>query len=228
MKGRRKPWNRTSKSWGRPPEGAPWTWLTKEVLSSSLWAALSISSRRVLDALMVELMSNAGRENGNLAVTYLQLEAFGVTKADIRKALLELQICCFVRLTHQGLRVAGGGDPSRYALTWFDTHIRTPNAAMRTDAWRDVLIHLNEQGITSVRDVRRWLKLEVAREVRPRRTRAGQQRAGQQRAERQRAGHQDIEGTPHVMGDERLHVMVETSAEVIHLTPHVRGGTGST
>lgn len=198
--------NRRGPRSGGPPEGVPWVWLTIEMLGTPTWAALSITARRILDALMSEQMSHAGRENGNLAVTYRQLEALGVTKADIPKGLLELQICGFVRLTHQGLRVAGGGEPSRYALTWLPTMKGTPQAELATDDWRGVLVRLNREGIVSIRGVRRWLRRQVRRDI-PARTQATLTR--------------DIEGTPQVKGEARSHMRGEKLGNNRGPTPHV-------
>ncbi len=205
MKPRR---NRVGPKSGGPPDDAPWTWVTREMVLSPTWGALSISARRVVDALMTEHMNHAGRENGNLAVTYLQLEALGVTKADIRKALVELQACGFIRMTHQGLRVAGGGEPSRFALTWLPTLTGSPIAALATNDWLDVRIRLTRKGLVTVRSVRRWLRDEVRREV---------------PARRKVVPSQDIEGTPQVRGEERLQVRGETLGNIVALTPQMRG-----
>jgi hypothetical protein len=191
MKARR---NRTGPRSGGPPEGSSWIWLTNELVAARTWAALSITARRILDTLICEYLAHGGRENGYLAVTYRQLETLGVTKADIPKGLLELQICGFVRVTHRGLRVAGGGEPSRYALTWLPTMRGTPQEASATDDWRDVLVRLNRKGIVSVRGVRGWLRAEVRCAV-PARTKATLTR--------------DIEGAPQLKGEARLHMRGE-------------------
>ena len=54
---------------GKPPEGVPWIWMTRGMVATPLWAALSITARRILDALIVENLAHAGFENGNLAAT---------------------------------------------------------------------------------------------------------------------------------------------------------------
>lgn len=204
--------NRLGPKTGGPPEDVPWTWITREMVHSPTWAALSISARRIIDGLMIEHMSHGGRENGNLAVTYLQLEALGVTKADIRKGLVELQACGFIRMTHQGLRVAGGGEPSRFALTWLPTHTGSPIAALATNDWLEVRVRLTRKGLVTVRGVRRWLRDEVRRDV---------------PARRKAAPSQDIEGTPHMRGNKRLQVRGETRGKIVALTPHVRGERGT-
>ena len=209
MKPRR---NRTGPRSGGPPEDMPWTWITRDMAVSPTLAALGISARRILDALMIEHMSHAGRENGNLAVTYLQLEAFGVTKSDIHKGLAELVTCGFIRVTHQGLRVAGGGEPSRFALTWLPTYAGGPRAELATNDWQEILIRLTRKGIVSPRGARRWLHQEVRRAV-PARGGA--------------APSQDIEGTPQMRSENQLQMRGDELGNIVTLTPQVRGERGS-
>lgn len=147
---------------GRPPEGVPWIWIAVDMQASPLWAAQSIHARRVIDFLMVENMRHAGRENGNLAAPYQQLYEQGSTKRDIYRGIREARICGFVRLTKQGLRMAAGKMPSRYALTWLVTGLGSPAVAIPTDDWRSVLVRLNSRGITSVRQVGAWVEEQLA------------------------------------------------------------------
>ena len=196
----------------------PWVWITRDMMGSHTWAALSISARRVLDAMMLEHMSHAGRENGHLAVTYLQLEAFGVTKADIRRALQELLVCGWIRMTHQGLRVAGGGEPSRFALTWLPTQVGSSMVQGATNDWLDVRVGLTGRGFTTVRSVRRWLRDQVHETIAPRRKTALPQVKG--------THPQDIEGTSHLRGQDLLQVSGETPEKIIAFRPHLRGGSG--
>ena len=179
------------------------------MLRATTWRALSISARRILDGLLLEHLDNGGRENGNIAVTYRQLAAYGVTNDDIHRGLAELQICGFIRVVKQGFRVAGGGEPSRYAVTWLVTFLGTPNAAVPTDDWREVLVKRNRAGQTTVRQVRRWLKDQVAALA---------------RTTKPVVSTQDIEGAPQVRTEDRSQVRSENSAEIIKLTPQVRSG----
>jgi hypothetical protein len=102
------------------------------------------------------------RENGNLAAPYLQLEAWGVTTADIPKALAELYATGFVELTKHGMRQAGGGEPSRYALTWLPTFAGKADGRPPTNAWEKVIKRLGAEGVGTVAQARAWLKAEVA------------------------------------------------------------------
>jgi hypothetical protein len=160
------------------------------MLHSIAYQSLGIAARRVLDFLIVEHLNHGGKENGRLGATYLQLERFGVTKRDIAKAFAELFETGFVRLTAQGLRQAGGGEPSRYALTWLPTLMGSPEQVDATDDWREVAANLRKKGMTTVRQARAWLKAEVARPAKPK-------TAGPAR---------DIEGSPQVRREGRLQV----------------------
>ena len=193
---------------GKPPEGVPWIWMTCEMLATPLLAALSITARRILDALIVENLAHAGFENGNLAATYLQLEQRGVTAADIRKGLDELIACGFIVCTFQGPRVACGGDPSRYALTWLPTHKAQPNAREPQDNWRAVMIKLNQARITDTRAVKRWLRKQVGRRG--------------QRSE-PTEGCLDINSTPQMRGGDHLQMRGEDLGNIVTLTPQMRG-----
>jgi hypothetical protein len=156
-----------------PPEGQAWVWVTRTMLASITYRALGIHALRILDFLMAEHAGHGGRENGNLAAPYRQLEAWGVTSSDVRKGFEELFATGFVRVTRQGLRQAGGGEPSRYALTWLPTLAAGPNEGAPTHDWQAVIRRLQTKGIGSVAAARRWLRDEVrpkqraVRRVRP-------------------------------------------------------------
>ena len=147
-----------------PPEGEQWIWMTKVMLGSITFRALGIHASRILDFLMHEHVGHGGVENGKLAAPYLQLEPWGVTEADVPKGLAELIVTGFVRRTHRGLRQAGGGEPSRYALTWLPTLAGTALAEKPTHDWQAVLNGLGQDGIGTVREARAWLKAEVGRQ----------------------------------------------------------------
>jgi hypothetical protein len=145
-----------------PPANQPWVWMTTTMLGSITLHALGIHARRILDFLLYEHAMHRGQENGNLAAPYKQLEKWGLTAADVRKGLQELYATGFVRLTRQGLRQAGGGEPSRYALTWLPTFALGPSECAPTHDWEKVIDQLLARKIGTVRAVRIWLKEETA------------------------------------------------------------------
>ncbi len=100
----------------RPPKNEPWVWLTRELLASVAWRARSINAVRLVEFLLVEHMSHAGTENGNLKATYDQLVAFGLTRSAIRAATEEAEFLGLIRFKRGG-RWAGTNQPSIYRLT---------------------------------------------------------------------------------------------------------------
>lgn len=136
--------------------------MTTTLLGSITMRALGIHARRILDFLMHEHAAHGGRENGWLAAPYRHLRTWGLSDEDIRKGFEELFITGFVRRTHQGLRQAGGKEPSRYALTWLPTLCGSDDAAPPTHEWLEVIATLGPKKIGNVQAVRVWLKAEVA------------------------------------------------------------------
>ena len=135
------------------------------MLGTITYRALGISARRILDAALYDHMSNGGAENGNLAITYHQLDKWGVTQADIRKGLAELYATGFLRQTTQGKFTLAGKIPSRYALTWLPTGV-SPGGEPPTHDWAKVIERLSKQGVGSVAAAKLWLRGEVAEHVR--------------------------------------------------------------
>lgn len=138
------------------------------MLGSITYQALGISARRVLDFLNHEHLAHGGRENGNLAAPYLQLETWGVTPADIRQGFAELEAAGFVKTTYAAPRQANKGEPSRYALTWMPTCGTTPDDRKPgtemppTHAWLAVISRLQAERRGNFRAARQWLKSETA------------------------------------------------------------------
>lgn len=155
-----------------PPQGAPWLWLEPRMLQSQTYQSLGINARRILDFLICENCHHGGLENGNLCAPYAQLSKQGCTVDDVRKGLEELYVTGFIDLRAAGQRIAGGGDPARYALTWMPAIAPTANDTLpavgvayrraqlvpATGRWERVISELHRQGIAGVRQTRSWLK----------------------------------------------------------------------
>ena len=114
-----------------PPEGEPWCWLTRELLESDAWCAMSPNLNRLIHFLLVEHMNHAGTENGNLAATYDQLVAYGCTRGRINAAIAEGCYLGLIDADHGG-RWAGTNQPSRYRLTFYPL----PGGAPPTHRWK--------------------------------------------------------------------------------------------
>ena len=73
-----------------------------EMLESPPWRVLSLSARRVLDRIEIELAHHGGRENGRLIVTYDDFVKYGVHRHSVRPAINELTALGFVEITRIG------------------------------------------------------------------------------------------------------------------------------
>lgn len=116
----------------RPPEGEPWVWLTRELLLSDSWQAMSINTRRFVDFLCAEHMNHAGTENGALVATHEQLANYGLSSNCIRDAIDEAEFLGLVRVEFQGGRWGGTNKPSRYRLTFLPDR----ESNLPTNDWR--------------------------------------------------------------------------------------------
>jgi len=103
---------------------APYFQFPLELIGSVALAALSLGARRVLDRLIIEHLGNAGKHNGKLAVSYVQLAAHaGVQKKEIAAALAELVDLGLIVIAH-GRRPKGVAKtrPNFYRLTFLPDH----------------------------------------------------------------------------------------------------------
>lgn len=118
-----------------PPEGEPWAWMTRAMLESPAWAALSIHARRIIDRVLIEHMAHAGTQNGALPVSYADIEALGIRRNRISSAIAEAVSLGF--LDHQRGRAAGGaaqGHVQLFRLTW----LRTGDGEPATNRWKSI------------------------------------------------------------------------------------------
>jgi len=170
---------------------------------SQTFQSLGITARRILDFLIIENTGHGGLENGNLCAPYEQLGEWGCTEDDVRKGLEELYLTGFVEQRVVGYRIAGGGDPSRYALTWMPAVAASANdvhdltvAARRSrlvppsHPWLKVVDRLQKSGIVGTRATRAWLREETKHLSRAARAK--------QRAEEKLAGEENQNVTPHM------------------------------
>ncbi len=112
-------------------------WRLVEMLESPANQVLSLSAKRVMERLEIELGHHVNKpaENGRLPCTYEHFVEFGIERHAIAPAIREAVALGFVEITRQGS--AGNADfrqPTHYRLTYrhagLDKHI--------TDEWRRI------------------------------------------------------------------------------------------
>ena len=88
------------------------------MLKSPAYRVLTLSARRVLDRLEIELLRHGGNENGRLAVTYRQFEDWGVRGNSVGAAVREVIALGSPRSPSEARGNAGHGKPNFYRLTY--------------------------------------------------------------------------------------------------------------
>lgn len=111
-----------------------WTWQLVEMKESPAWRVLSLSGRRVLDRLEIEVAHHGGKDNGRLPCTYEHFMEYGLERHCIAPAIREVAALGFVEITEQG---RGGNAEYRKASLYRLTYRPTDNA-QQTDDWRKV------------------------------------------------------------------------------------------
>jgi hypothetical protein len=108
-----------------------------EMLESPAWRALSLSGRRVVDRIEIELAHHGGNDNGRLPVTKLDFMEYGISARLVAPAIREAEALGFIRVTERG---RGGNaeyhQPNRFFLTF--THCRTSRSEPPTHDWRKI------------------------------------------------------------------------------------------
>jgi len=135
----------------KPPKGHSWVWFTRELMLSDAWLMQSRICRLFIDALLLDLMANAGQENGRLKATYDQLSFLGLNRSSISKAISEAEFLGLMRCMKKGGRYGGTNKPSEYRLTFYPMVIGEGNIQVATNEWKRVsrddvkLWHENEK-----------------------------------------------------------------------------------
>jgi len=107
------------------------------MLESHAWRALSLSGRRVIDRLEIELGHHGGNDNGQLPVTKDDFIEYGISGNQIAPAIREAEALGFIRVTEHGR--AGNSEhrlPSKFFLTF--AYARTSRAEPPTHDWRKI------------------------------------------------------------------------------------------
>jgi hypothetical protein len=121
------------------------------MLESPAHCALSLSGRKILDRLEIELYRHGGKpeENGRLPCTFNHFVEFGIERHAIGPAIRELVALGFVEITRKGC----AGNAGYRQSTWYRLTYRHAGSDKRiTDEWRR--IETPEEAETSAKAAR--------------------------------------------------------------------------
>jgi hypothetical protein len=107
---------------------------TITMLESPAYMALSLSARRALNRLEIELAHHGGLDNGRLPVTFDHFAEYRIERHAIAPALRELEALGFIEITERGR--AGNGEwrrPHLFRLTY-----KNVGNAQPTDEWKRI------------------------------------------------------------------------------------------
>jgi DNA-binding transcriptional MocR family regulator len=108
-------------------------WRTIAMLRSPPYRLLSLSARRCLDRIEIELARHGGQDNGKLPVTFANFEEYGVRRHSIAAALRELEAVGFIEMTPGR---SGNGEFRQANL--FRLTYRPSSHGKPTDEWRAI------------------------------------------------------------------------------------------
>jgi hypothetical protein len=110
--------------------------LPLDVLNSFALRALNIHEVRVLRRVEIEHVSQRGKRNGSLIVTYADFEAHGVQRKEIGPSLRVLQALGLLEMTREG---RGGNREYRSPHLWRLTYLATLEGLTKRSATHDWL-----------------------------------------------------------------------------------------
>jgi hypothetical protein len=106
---------------------------TIEMLRSPAMRALSLTGRRILDCVEIELASHGGKDNGQLPVTHTDLVEFGIHDHAIGPGLREVEALGFVEIKRGRAGNAEFRRPNLFRLTYRPTEDKH-----ETNEWRQI------------------------------------------------------------------------------------------
>jgi hypothetical protein len=105
-----------------------------DMLRSPAWFILSLTARRILDRIEIELAGHGGMDNGRLPITYDDFQRYGIDRDAIAPAIREVVALGFVEVTEVGR--AGNAEwrrPNLFRLTYKETNQTGP-----THEWKKI------------------------------------------------------------------------------------------
>jgi hypothetical protein len=107
---------------------------TIRMLRSPAYSALSLTARRILDRVEIEMADHGGKENGNLPITYDDFERCGIHRHAIAPGIREAIALGFLEVTERGR--AGNAEyrkPNLFRVTYRNTDHGPP-----TNEWEKI------------------------------------------------------------------------------------------
>jgi hypothetical protein len=101
-----------------------------EMLRSPAMRVLSLTGRRILDRVEIELAQHAGNDNGKLPITYNDLIAFGIHDHAIGAGLREVEALGLAEIKRSIAGSATHRKPNRFRLTY-----RPADSKRETNEW---------------------------------------------------------------------------------------------
>jgi hypothetical protein len=107
------------------------------MLESPAYLVLTLSARRVMDRLEIELGRHKGKpeENGNLACTFEDFVEYGLTRHAIAPAIRELVALGFIRITRKG---SAGNESYRVPTLYLITYQFSGSNIILEDGWKRI------------------------------------------------------------------------------------------
>ncbi|WP_333631690.1 hypothetical protein [Agrobacterium cavarae] len=109
-----------------------WQWLTIELLESAAFTTLSANASRAFFRIVIEHVSHAALENGQLVITHPQFVQYGVTGEYVADAIDELAYKGLIKI-QRGRAGSGMAHPNRFTLTFVGDFEGAPP----TNDWRN-------------------------------------------------------------------------------------------
>jgi hypothetical protein len=149
----------------------------RSMLESIAWRALPLLARQIIDAIEIELLRHAGRENGQLVVSYADFAKYctaSTHKRLIAQAIRQAEALGFLIIVRGTAGVGKDRLPNRYRLTYMPGL----NGGTASDEWSEIkTIEEAQSRLASVRKPRpqtNWFKAgNVVGFANPRRPGAG-------------------------------------------------------
>src|SRR5262249_53481493 len=110
-----------------------WSARPIDMLESAAWRELSLSARKIIDRIEIELAPHGGNDNGQLPVTKLDFVEYGISPRLVAPAIREAEALGFIRVTERG---RGGNAEYRQPNLFFLTFANSRSSNTPTHDWR--------------------------------------------------------------------------------------------